>query len=91
MQELQLLKHKLDLLIKKYSALQAENIRLKETIDQYLKSIDGLNKQMSKMEQGMATQQIGNVAMGVMEKESVRKQLDTVIGEIDKILTTLND
>lgn len=91
MQELQLLKHKLDLLLKKHSALQAENTRLKETVDQHLKSIDTLNKQMSKMEQGLATAQIGNVTMGDVEKDSVRKQLDTVIGEIDKILTTLND
>ncbi len=85
------MKHKLDLLLKKHSALQAENTRLKETVDQHLKSIDTLNKQMSKMEQGLATAQIGNVTMGDVEKDSVRKQLDTVIGEIDKILTTLND
>jgi len=91
MQELQLLNEKLDLLLKKYTALQAENARLKETVSKQLKSIEGLNSKLSSLEENIGSAQIGKAVISNDEKNGVRKQIDNVIGEIDKILNTLND
>jgi predicted RNase H-like nuclease (RuvC/YqgF family) len=91
MQELQLLNEKLDLLLKKYTALQAENKRLKDTVSQQLKSIEMLNGKLSSLEDNMQATQIGKAVINTDEKAGVRKQIDNVISEIDKILNTLND
>jgi len=91
MQELQLLNEKLDLLLKKYTALQAENARLKDTVSKQLKSIEGLNSKLSSLEENIGSAQIGKAVISNDEKNGVRKQIDNVIGEIDKILNTLND
>lgn len=91
MQELQLLNEKLDLLLKKYTALQAENKRLKETVSQQLRSIETLNNKLSSLEDNMQTTQIGKALISSDEKAVVKKQIDNVISEIDKILHTLND
>lgn len=91
MQELQLLNDKLDVLLKKYITLQAENKRLKDTIDKQTESIQGLTGKLSDLEQNMVAVQIGKSVLSDEERIKMRKQLDSVIGEIDKILTTLND
>lgn len=91
MLELQILNEKLDLLLKKYTALQAENKRLKQTISQQIKSMDSLNAKLEGLEKNMAAVHTDNVMLTTQDKAGMRKQLDTVIGEIDKILTTLND
>lgn len=91
MQELQLLNNKLDALLKKYTALQAENERLKETIAQQLSSIEALNSNLASLEQSMVAAKLGTTITNDKEREAMRKQLDNVILEIDKILTGLND
>ena len=90
MQELQLLNEKLNLLLKKYTALQAENKRLRATVSEQTTSIDKLNKKLSGLEEGLVANHIGS-SMNDIQKTGMRKQLDTVINEIDKILNTLND
>lgn len=91
MQELQLLNDKLDALLKKYAALQAENERLKETIAQQLSSIESLNSNLAVLEKSVMAATISSSAANDKEKEAMRKQMDNVILEIDKILTSLND
>lgn len=91
MQELQLLNDKLDVLLKKYTVLLAENERLKATISHQQKSIESLNTNLASLEQSMAASHLGNSLSDDKEKAAMRKQLDNVISEIDKILTTLND
>jgi hypothetical protein len=91
MQELQLLNDKLDLLLKKYAAVQAENKRLKATLSYQLQSIESLNDKLTSLEQNMITIQVGRAIAGGTEKEGMRRQLDNIIGEIDKILNALND
>lgn len=91
MQELQLLNDKLDILLRKYSALQAENERLKETIAQQLSSIETLNTNLASLEKSMVAVKIGGTLSDDKEKDAMRRQLDNVIVEIDKILTSLND
>jgi hypothetical protein len=91
MQELQVLNDKLDVLLKKYTALQVENRRLKDTVARQTESVKELNGKLSDLEQNMVAVQIGKTVLSDEERQKVRKQLDDVIGEIDKILTTLND
>ena len=91
MLELQLLSDKLDVLIKKYEQVQAENASLKQTVATELKSIEKLNGKLADLEDRLLAVQVGQVITNDKDKAVVRKQLDNVIGEIDKILTTLND
>lgn len=91
MQELQKLSEKLDTLLKKYSELQAENNRLKKTIASHVETMEQLNHKIGDLENNMATVQLGKNVLSVNDKIGVTRQIDTVIGEIDKILATLND
>ncbi|XZF15987.1 hypothetical protein ACTHGU_07605 [Chitinophagaceae bacterium MMS25-I14] len=91
MQELQLLNEKLDLLLKKYSGVQTENLRLQQVVARQLQLIEQLNLQLGELEERVEALQTGQVITGPDERAAVRQQLDTVIGAIDKILTTLND
>ncbi|HEY1033142.1 MAG TPA: hypothetical protein VGD89_15300 [Flavipsychrobacter sp.] len=91
MQELTLLNDKLDRLLKKYTELQAENKRLKETVNTQLKSIETLNGKLALLEENMMAASIGTAMLNDGEKQVVKKQLDSVLAEIDKILATLND
>lgn len=91
MQELQLLSDKLDRLIKKYESVQAENASLKQTVSNQLKSIETLNSKLADLEDRLLAVQVGKAFATDKDKSSVRKQLDGIINEIDKILITLND
>jgi predicted nucleic acid-binding Zn-ribbon protein len=91
MQALDLLNNKLNMLLKKYAALEAENKRLKATISGQEKYIDSLTKKLASLEQGMVSVHLGKAVVDEDEKENMRNQLDNVIAEIDAILNTLND
>jgi hypothetical protein len=91
MQALDQLNKKLDSLLKKYAALESENKRLKDTIASQIKATEKLNKRLASMDQNMVSVNLGAGVVDEDEKENMRKQLDSVIGEIDKILNTLND
>jgi hypothetical protein len=91
MQALDILTGKLDLLLKKYAELQAENKRLAKTIGEQLKSIEQLNSKFQSLEENMVAIQLGKNFLDNNDKLAMTKQIDTVVGEIDKILATLND
>jgi len=91
MQAIDQLNKKLDSLLKKYAALESENKRLKDTIANQIKATEKLNKKLASMERNMVSVNLGTEVVDEDEKENMRKQLDNVIGEIDKILNTLND
>ena len=91
MEALDQLNKKLDMLLKKYAALEAENKRLKATIAGHEKSAEVLNKKLASLEQGMVSVHLGKAVVDEDEMNNMREQLDNVIGEIDKILNTLND
>lgn len=91
MEALDKLSKKLDTLLKKHAATEAENKRLKETIAAQIKTAEQLNKKLASLEKGMVSVHIGKTVEDDEQKENMREQLDTVIGEIDKILNTLND
>ena len=91
MQVLDQLNKKVDSLLKKYATLEAENKRLKETIAAEVKKTHAMNRKLASLEQSMVSVHIGKAVDNEDEKENMRQQLDNVIGEIDKILNTLND
>lgn len=91
MEALDQLNKKVDLLLKKYAALEAENKRLKAAIAGHEKTNDALTKKLASLEQGMVSVHLGKAVADDDEKENMRGQLDNVIAEIDKILNTLND
>jgi len=91
MQALDTLNKKLDTLLRKYAALESENKRLKETIAKQIRAEEKLSKKLASLEHGMVSVHLGKAVDNDDEKENMRKQLDNVIAEIDKILITLND
>ena len=91
MQALDTLNKKLDMLLRKFAALESENKRLKETIAKQITVEEKLNNKLASLEQGMVSVHLGKAVIDDEEKEHMREQLDNVIAEIDKILTTLND
>ena len=91
MEALDKLSKKLDTLLKKHAALESENKRLKETIASQIKTTEKLQKKLASLEQGMVSVHLGKTVENDEERENMRRQLDNVIGEIDKILHTLND
>lgn len=91
MQALETLNKKLDSLLKKYAALESENKRLKDTVARQIKSEAQLNKKLASLEQGMVSVHLGKAVTSEEEQENMRRQLDQVIADIDKILVTLND
>jgi predicted nucleic acid-binding Zn-ribbon protein len=94
MDPLQILNDKIDQLLKRYTAVQAENTRLKETIAGQIQSMDGLNTKLASLEEQLSAaqaKQTGNAVMDNEERNALRKQLDHVITEIDKMLTTIGN
>jgi chromosome segregation ATPase len=91
MQALDTLSEKLDLLLKKYAELQAENKRLTKTIGEQLRTIEQLNSKFQSLEENMVAIQLGKNFLDTNDKLAMTRQIDTVVGEIDKILATLND
>ena len=91
MEALETLNKKLDTLLKRYAALTSENKRLKDTIAKQIKTEEQLNKKLASLEQSMVSVHLGAAVTDSEGQEHMRKQLDNVIAEIDKILNTLND
>ncbi len=91
MESLDLLNEKLDMLLKKYATLETDNERLRATIDGQNKVIQRLHKKVNTMDNEMVSVHLGKAEISEDEKDNMRRQLDGVIGEIDKILVTLND
>lgn len=91
MESLSLLNEKLDVLLKKYTLLQAENNRLQTTVADQKKQIDTLSGKLTMLEENLLASQMSSTVLNDNDKEVVKKQLDTVLGEIDKLLATLND
>ena len=91
MESLHILNDKLDLLIKRYHGSQDEVKRLRTIIEGQNKTIDTLSKKVKNLENGIATIQISKQLGDLGNKDNVKKHLDGIILEIDKILLTLND
>jgi chromosome segregation ATPase len=91
MQELTLLHTKLDKLLKKYAALQAEKDDLLATLRRQNEDMQQLNKKVASLEEELNLAKTGDAIAGKDDKTAVRKQLNSLIGDIDKLLASLND
>ena len=91
MQALDQLNSKVNTLLKKYTVLEAENKRLKDTIARQAETEHALTKKLDSLQHGMVSVHLGKAVDNDEEKENMRHQLDNVITEIDRILNTLND
>ena len=91
MRELLALEEKLGLLLKQFAALKTENKRLKRIATEKENELASLRKQLEESQQSLLANEIAKALPTAKEKQKTRKQLDAVISEIDKILTSLND
>jgi peptidoglycan hydrolase CwlO-like protein len=91
MQALDNLSKKINLLLKKQAALEAENKRLKSIIAAHEETEKKLNAQLASLDNNLVSVRIDNKAENTEEKENMVRQLDKLIQEIDIILNTLND
>lgn len=91
MQELTLLHTKLDKLLKKYTALQAENDKLLGTIREQNDKLEVLNGNIKDLEDKLATAGTADIMSDNDGKSAVKKQLNSLIKDIDKLLASLND
>ena len=91
MQALDELNSKLNQLLRKYAALEAENKRLKETVAKQVAAEAELKRRVTALEQDMVSVNLNDAVRDESEKENMRKQLDGLIAEIDGLLNTLND
>ncbi len=91
MQALDELNIKLNTLLKRYTAMEAENKRLRDTIARQVKTEEKLNKRLASLETGMVSVNLNKTVGNSEDKENMRRQLDSLISEIDGILNTLND
>ena len=91
MEALDIFSGKLELLLKKFATLEADNKRLRATIDGQNKVIQRLNLKVRELEGSMANLHLARIDIGEGGNEAVKQQLDAVITEIDKILAKLNE
>ncbi len=85
------LNERIDLLLRKYTAMQAENDRLRDLLAGQTAQITELNTTLGAMEEKMLAMQIGQGVTDDKEKEKLKGQLDKLIAEIDHLLISLND
>lgn len=91
MQALDDLNTKLNLLLKKHAVLQAENKRLRETVSRLEDKEKQLTEKVAGLEHNMVSINLDGSSNDPASRNNMREQLDLVINEIDRILTTLND
>lgn len=91
MQALDHLNSKLNLLLRKYAALEAENKRLRDTVATQLVLEGEMKHRIATLEQGMVSVNLGGTVTNADERDNMKRQLDGLISEIDGILNTLND
>lgn len=91
MEELTLLHTKLDKLLKKYSAIKAEKEGLEKELRKQSNELEKLRKKSADLEGQLATSKTAEALAGKDGKTAVRKELDVLIGDIDKLLASLDD
>jgi hypothetical protein len=89
MERLNTLRAKLDLLLRDYKSLKDDLATTRASLEEKQEEIALMRTQMAKYEEQLLALQIGNAIPDAEGRANARKQLDAVIGEIDKILTTL--
>lgn len=91
MQELELLQQKLDALIKRFAALQAENERLEKNKQQLSGVIAEQQDKLTAMETALKSRSVALSASEMTEEQKVhfKQHLEQLISEIDKNIEML--
>jgi len=91
MQELEFLQQKVNSLLKRFTALQADNERMRKTIVQLEQRSTEQAAKILELEQELQLKSVINSASGLEgeEREKLKKHLDNVINEIEKNLGML--
>lgn len=91
MQELELLQQKLEQLLKRFVALQADQARLQQTVSRQTEIITDQKERILQLEKEIQLKSIVISASGTdgQEKEKLKKHLDNVIREIEKNIEML--
>ena len=91
MDALQLLEQKINQLIRAYASVQEENKKLQAEVAALRTEHQLLLKKNQTLEEAQATQLLGVNALSEAEKQNLRRYIDGVVDEIDKILTSLHE
>ena len=91
MEVLNELNGKVNQLLKRYATLEAENKKLKATIEALSDKEKQMVTHIASLEDKMVSVNLSGTVADDSEKAEMRKQLDMLIGDIDRILNTLND
>jgi hypothetical protein len=91
MKGLDTLRSRIDALLKSYAALLRERNALRKELELKEQQHSELVEQLRLAEETLLALQIGKAIPDAAARTRNRKKLDAVIGQIDKILTTLND
>lgn len=91
MESLLLLRQKIELLIREHSGVKAALATANKTLAAKDVEIEQIRTQLKTAEERLLALEIGKAIPDAKSRASSRRQLDAVIGEIDKILTTLHD
>lgn len=83
------LREKVEALLRRYTALEAENEELKASLSGKEEELASMREMLSKADMNTMAKQIGQTISDPEARAAGRRKLDEVIGEIDKILTTL--
>ena len=90
-QQLKKINEKVQLLVKKYEALQRENERLKHDLLQSNNRHQALIEQSEKLEQQTEILKLSKGEMNAVEKKAFEKRLNQYVKEIDRCIALLSE
>lgn len=88
---MQRLTQKVQQLIRAYMALQEENSELSRQLEKANNTLNALQQKNHLLEEKQATLALGSQTLSETDKQDLRRYIDTVVAEIDHILTTLHE
>jgi chromosome segregation ATPase len=91
MERLDLLQEKVEALMQQYARLKTELSVKEKVLQAKEEEVRQLKMQLTKAEERLLALEIGQAIPDAESRAATRQQLDTVIGEIDKILVSLHD
>ena len=90
-QQLRRMHEKLQLLLKQYNALQKENERLKQALNQDALRYQDLSLESEKWQQQAQLLKLTREEMDESEKKDFEKRLNQYVKEIDRCIALLNE
>lgn len=89
-QHLKRIQDKLQQVLKNYSAMEKENLRLKEELYKRKELTTRYHHKIDELKQQVDILKLGNSDMNETDKKSFEKQINTYLKEIDKCIALLS-